>query len=247
MRAARVNLEALLRARKLDNTLTSALPALTSFPNSSSSRPAPPPWTNVFTEACRAARSPRLSGRDRPAGPAFWLRCWPARPRGRDSGARRSAGHVRCRLGASLRRRAGAAVVIRARARGQWSVAGGQRSEVSGQWSVASGQGQRDAHALLATDHRPLTTASREEAAVEHAIKALNLVLQAGAQPGRAGSCRSAAYGCAAAAVHHLAAAAAGDRGKRDGVRPAGRRAGGEKRRGRDHCAASQWPEVSGQ
>ena len=182
MRAARVNLEALLRARKLDNTLTSALPAPDLLPE------------QLVIPTGAAALDERLHG---------------GVPRGQISEivGPRSSGRasllVAMLAGATTRGEIAALVdpldmfdVASAQAcgvelgrllwiRGQGPGGSGQWPVVRGQWSVASGRwpvarGQRDAHALLATDHRPLTTASREEAAVEHAIKALNLVLQAG-------------------------------------------------------------------
>jgi recombination protein RecA len=168
MGAARINLEALLRARKLDNTLTSALPA----PDVLLEQNVVPTGVAVLDE--------RLHG---------------GVPRGQVSeivGPRSSgrAGLLVAMLAGATGRGEMAALVdpldmFDAASAAAGGVDLGRLLWVRGQWPVARGQrsvagGQRDTRDLLATDHRPLATASREEAAVDRAVKALNLVLQAG-------------------------------------------------------------------
>jgi len=189
MRAARVNLEALLRARKLDNTLTSTLPAPDLLPE------------QLVIPTGAAALDERLHG---------------GVPRGQISEivGPRSSGRtsllVAMLAGATARGEMAALVdpldmfdVASAAAggvdlerllwiRGQWPVA-------SGRWPVAGGQGGRRAGdagrggparaagptvvtSAFRAEHEwgcPAAGPARLEAAVERAIKALNLVLQA--------------------------------------------------------------------
>ena len=168
-RALRTDLEALLRARKLDGTLTTALPV-------------PEPLDeHVVAQTGVAVLDERLNGGlprgqmsevvgARSSGRASLL-CHDACRRdhaGRNCRARRYAGHVRCCFGSSLRDRPQTAAVD------QGPGAGGRASVDSRQWAVGSPRWAGQGHAASCP------SGVLWDRAVDRAVKALNLVLQAG-------------------------------------------------------------------
>ena len=90
MSLARADLEALLRARKLDRTLTthasraSSAFVWRSLMNTPRRRPVLRRWTRGWAAGFRAARSRRSSARDRRAARACCCRCSPRPPRARE-------------------------------------------------------------------------------------------------------------------------------------------------------------------
>ena len=168
VRASRADLEALLRARKLDTTLTSAF----AFPELLDERVVVPTGVAVLDEQLHGGVprgqmseivGPRSSGRTS----LLFAMLAGATARGEMAALIDTLDTFDVASAAACGIDLGRLLWIR-----------GQGPGASGRWSVVSGQ--RDTRDLPATGHRPLAPASCLEAVVDRTIKALNLVLQAG-------------------------------------------------------------------